>query len=413
MFRRVLANLGLMVVSLLVALTIAELTLRLAFPRYESAATPQYSPDNARIWSARPGRRFESAHPDTGVAHAVLYNSLALRQSREFEDLDSRTNIVFFGDSYTANIDLPSPYSFTEPLDFLLNLSQPRFNVLNAGVNGYGTDQSFLNYLDFPIKNQVHHIYYVLCANDLRNIYESNLFSLDENGTLTRNSVPQPKWWIGILARLHITYLLLDVRQRLLYARETDLTSYRELFEASGMREDHDTRKGTDRAQKIEQSFLRRDQNDDAKRALAIFNALLAAWQREANQQGSLFSVVLLPTGREDLFTPFIPDGIDVLSLAQAFSERMDGFSYDKVRFENDGHWNEWGNALAAQVLYDHLQKLLDLPALSPTEQLDALNRYYAAFGSWRPRTTTGDALREDEDVQWIRSRYVALEDNG
>ena len=53
-------------------------------------------------------------HPDTGVRHAVIHNNLALRQHRDFseDDLVGAINVGVFGDSYTENLRLPSPYSF-------------------------------------------------------------------------------------------------------------------------------------------------------------------------------------------------------------------------------------------------------------------------------------------------------------
>lgn len=94
----------------------------------------------------------EREHPDSGRKHPVIHNNLALRQQRDFStaDLAHGVNIGFFGDSFTENVRMEAPYMFQEVLDYLLNvrLDNPvRFNVLNFGGDGYGTDQCYLYYL--------------------------------------------------------------------------------------------------------------------------------------------------------------------------------------------------------------------------------------------------------------------------
>jgi hypothetical protein len=137
--RRFLPKILLLVASVPVCAGVIELGLRLAYPKYASAAAGEYDRDMLRIWSPRPNRRVTLSHPDTGVEHPVVYNDRALRQSRRFPNLEGAINVGVFGDSYTENVGLPAMHIFTELLDYLLNETGRRFNVLNFGVNGYGT----------------------------------------------------------------------------------------------------------------------------------------------------------------------------------------------------------------------------------------------------------------------------------
>ena len=73
-------------------------------------------------------------------------------------------------------------YSFTEPLDYLLNLRGQRVNVLNLGRRNYGTGRLFQYYERFRYSEDLDHVLYVYCPNDLSNIYAMGEFHLDEAG---------------------------------------------------------------------------------------------------------------------------------------------------------------------------------------------------------------------------------------
>ncbi len=125
--RTAAVNLSLVLASLLVCLAAGEGYLRLFHPVYEHAAESRYDLDRRRIFARRAHSTGHGRHPDTGVRHAIIHNNLALRQHRDFseDDLADAVNIGVFGDSFTENVRLPSPYSFTEVLDYLLTPSTP------------------------------------------------------------------------------------------------------------------------------------------------------------------------------------------------------------------------------------------------------------------------------------------------
>ena len=215
--KNLFANVCLLLVSCVAGLTLCELSLRLFYPKYQHLAETQFRRDEMRIWTPRPNSRHVQNHPDTGLPHSVHRNNLALRQHRDFSEaaLASASNIGVFGDSFTENIKMAVPYSFTEPLDYLLNQGEQRFNVLNFGVTGYGPGQSLLSYQDFRYVDDLDHVLFVYCENDLRNIYETGLFHVNEAGRLERHAAIRPPWWIALISRLHVSYLVLDASGRL------------------------------------------------------------------------------------------------------------------------------------------------------------------------------------------------------
>ncbi|MEN8132614.1 MAG: SGNH/GDSL hydrolase family protein [Pseudomonadota bacterium] len=412
--KKILANLSLIVASLVFSLLLVEGTLRYAFPRYQSAAETKYDPDALGLWSPRPNRKGMQAHPDTGANHFVIHNGLATRQSREIENLESRTNIAFFGDSYTVNAGLPAPYSFTEPLDYLLNLRGEHFNVLNFGVNGYGTDQTYLLFRNFERKKHLSHVFYVLCANDLRNIFETDLYSLGDRGELIRNPAVKSPWWIKLISRMHTTYLVLDVRQRLIHSREGGLDRYNRLLREKAMKRAkraHKERFESPVAYEIQEQFLEQEENVELARVIVIFQALLFEWKQQVEANGGAFHIVLLPTGREELFKEIIGDDYDVISLYERFVRSDEAFTWESIRFKNDGHWAEEGNMLAAAHLYKYLEEKIGLSPL-PIESLwSRLYTYYSAFDfGWMPSKSAKLEELAPAVLSDIRNKYISLE---
>ena len=409
MLKRILLNAVLVCVSLIFSLVLIEGSLRFFYPVYADPASTDYNRDNIRTWAPLANYRDSTRHPDTGIQHNVFYNALALRQSRNFDVFDGSINIGFFGDSFTINHKMPVQYSFTEPLDFLLNTGDPRANVLNFGVNGYGTTQNYLNYLVFEHRAELDYVFYVLCSNDLRNIYETNLFSLGQDGQLTRNPAPQPNWWISLVSRLHLTYLVVDSWQSFIYSQYSGVDEYREQFESVAAREQADERLNSKRSNKLERDFLHGEATDDTQETLRIFLGVLDNWRQDVEAHGGKFFIVLLPRAQEELFKPQLGNEYTVISLHDRFSARIPDFSFDQIRFENDGHWAENGNLLASIELFRLLEETLGWQPMPEADLKSALTMYYKAFDGWMPEwVVTSPTFISQLDS--IREKYLALE---
>ena len=211
-----LANLCLLLVSCLVGLSLCEVSLRVFSPQYGNFVKAQSNWDAEPIWARQANSRDSMAGPESLTSHGWHHNNLGLRQHRNFSEADlSATNIGVFGDSWTENIGMDAPYSFTEPLDYLLNQGRTRFNVLNFGVHGYGLDQSFSRFENFRYVNELDYVLYVYCQNDIDSSSLTRLFHVDETGSLARNEMIRPWWWVPLTSRLYLTYLILDTTRSL------------------------------------------------------------------------------------------------------------------------------------------------------------------------------------------------------
>ena len=372
-----IANLCLLLVSCLVGLSLCEMSLRLFYPRYRPLAEAFFIQDEKMRYRRAPNSRSLADHPDhTGLNHFLHTNNFSLRQHRNFSetDLTSATNVGFFGDSFVENIGMAVQYSFTEPLDYLLNQGQRRFNVLNFGVYGYGPGQSFLRYKHFDHAKELDHVVYVYYANDLRELVKRKLFDLDDAGHLIENP-PGPSFGlVRLISRLHLVYLILDGSGRL-------SPSLLEEWEAD-IREWH--------LEHRRQFHKRRATAGNPKQGLVIFRQMLRRWKHSVESNGNVFSVVLLPVGpgNPDLVAVFMEEDIEVFDLYSCFSAidpaHADlSWSHSPYRFKNDSHWNEAGNHLAAICLYRFLEEKMRLPKSSEDTLQEALHRYYLAFGGY------------------------------
>ena len=273
-------NLCLLLVACVVGLVLCEGSLRLFYPKYAPLAEVRARFDTLRLWARIANDRASYLHPDTGSTHAWHHNNLGLRQHRNFSaaELAAVTNIGVFGDSFVENVRMDAPYSLTEPLDYLLNQSGRRFNVLNFGVDGYGPGQSLLHYEHFRYAEDLAHIFYVYCANDLENIAETGLFDLDEAGRLVQHEATRSFWWVTRMGRLHLPYLILDATGR--------LSSYVE----ERARHDKRMRERLEAERRNDESFWKRHE-----KRLAIFRGLMRRWKQLVEHNGGQFHVVLLP----------------------------------------------------------------------------------------------------------------------
>ena len=391
-----LANMALMLASCLAGLLLCELGLRLFHPKYEHLAEAAFTYGPNLVPVRPPNHRGIAKHPDSGVRHAFFHNNHGLRQHRNFSaaDLESSVNIGFFGDSFLENVGMEAQFSFTEPLDYLLNFAGgTEVNVLNFGLSGYGTSQSLLRYETWDFREALDHVFYVYYRNDPRDNLVLGPFHLDDAGRLVRGGLRPSRF--SLLSKLHLSYLVMDAAGR-----------------------------------------MASDEARDRQSALALFRQILRRWKTVAENNGASFQFVRLPmevyptcgsdlTCGADLGVDAIveAEGIKALNLRDCFAERDPAhlrtpWQSSPYRFERSGRWNEVGNRLAAVCLHRFLESRLGLPRLTEEQVDQALRLYYSAFeasasaggGGARgdaPRVKSGGGGAQGDA---IRRKYGALD---
>ena len=406
-------NAALVLASVAASLVLGEGVLRLAVPRYEYAAASVHERDAGRMITREPDTAYTRAHPDTGARHPVIHNNLAMRQHRTIplEKAPGEVRIGVFGDSFTENARIAVPYAFSEVLDHLLNASGGRFTVLNFGVDGYATDQSWLYYESAEAARDLDVVLYVFATNDVRGLYENGLLELGADGGIVRKAPPRVAWWIPVASRLYLTYLAIDVRNRIALARGGSDASYDPLEARvlEQMRSERDERTRDRTSEAIAEDFRRGEVSEGSRTWVALLQAIVERWRREAEEGGGRFYVVLLPRPKEGLAAALFP-GARVVNLWEAF--QSDGVEPRSWTFRHDGHWNELGNQLAAIHIYQRLAPDLGFAPLDDAGIRRALGVYYSVFGdAWRPTAWVEWGPVEPAAAAALRHRYVHLED--
>ena len=407
--KKVFSRLLLTSCSILLAIGAFELGLRLFYPKFQYAAESDYLHDDQRIWSRNPNSIYRRLHPDNGEYHYIYHNNLALRQHRNFseEEFKASINIGFFGDSFTENLRLPGPYSFSEPLDYMLNETGQNFNTLNFGVDGYGTDQSYLTYNNFVYKNELDYVFYIFTANDLRNIYENRIFYLDEQDNLKRAPIDKPPLPIRVLSKFHLTYLVIESIENVFfntsdYNKRVDLDAFL----------DHSKTYHDEIADSIERNLLKGDNLfPELEQSINIFNTILRKWKSEVESNDGEFSIVLLPRATESIAAKLIDlNEADIIDLFGLFNTTIENYEYKDFFFLNDGHWNEAANYITAKLFYDELTRRHGLEPLTAKAIDKKLRAYYSAFPySWVPDDEAKPVEWDAVALKKIRDKYNAI----
>lgn len=399
-----------MMISTLLVLILAEVSLRFLRPGYIYAAQARFVRSQSRIWENPLNERYCRPHPDLKKSHLVIHNSLGFRQHREFSPAKPAhtLRIGFLGDSMTENLRMEVQYAFTEVLDYLLNRTGIRAEVLNFGTDGYGTGQVYLQYLQEGLPLDLDLVFYVYSNNDLRNIRENDLIDLDAQGQLQIKDAPPPSRTIPLLNRFYLTYLLTDFLNRL----ETDTPAVVDPQREAELQAERKLRFKQQRYLSIQHNFAEGNIDPEVQRTLTLFQAMLDAMLQTATANNARFYTVTLMSDADRQMQRFL-DKTDVpnLSLYEDFHKTYQGHEY---RFQNDGHWNEEGNKLAAIVLFRYIAAALgrEHPGEAFVEQ--ALYEYYQAFPEMRvsPRFLKQHQAIPDTLSRYIQTKYLQLEQN-
>jgi hypothetical protein len=206
-----LLNVLLAWLSICMVIALFELGLRLAGygAIYDMYSKPwifwQYDP--VLGWSQQPGARAEYIGPRPWPVEfqtSVAINSSGLR-GPELEALPpGGRRVLVLGDSMVAAFEVPWESTFTALLQDQLSASSGApVQVVNAGVRGYGTDQSLLYYRERGRELQPDLVVFFHSGNDLMDnttLHEMRrplgkpAFALEGNGSITLLGTPVPRY---------------------------------------------------------------------------------------------------------------------------------------------------------------------------------------------------------------------------
>jgi lysophospholipase L1-like esterase len=382
-----LGNVILLAASLALVCAVVEGALRLAgfVPIYEVYSKPElfWRHDERLGWSLEPGARGRYVGPrpfPVEFDSAIEINSLGLRGPEPAPRRPGELRVLVLGDSVVAGFEVAEEETFVARLAALLEgrLAQP-VATINAGVRGYGTDQSLLWYRERGIALAPDLVVMVFSANDFddnvtlhraRRPFGKGAFALRASGALEPVGLPVPRYalcstWVlgagyeparsdGPIARAgcFLQTRLAD-RSALFTVVATSLARLPGLVQFLGS---GDT--GGDGA--LARAALLPWSSGGARRAgwgggdperaareAELTSALLQALARDVRLSGARFLLMITPRHWERL---------DVRALA---ADRIEphsvplpaGLEPARLRFRNDAHFNALGHRFYAEGL--------------------------------------------------------------
>jgi lysophospholipase L1-like esterase len=165
--KRVLARIGLLGATLLLLLVALELGLRAFWGGFYLKGDRAYvEPSATRGWANTPSTTAVYGEPE--FHFDVKHNALGFRGAEvPAAKPPGKLRVLVLGDSFTYGIGVADDQTFSARLEAL----DPRFEVLNSGVNGYGTAQELLLLRDQGMALRPDVVLVVFFWNDLANNY--------------------------------------------------------------------------------------------------------------------------------------------------------------------------------------------------------------------------------------------------
>ncbi len=169
--------------------------------------------DDVLGWRYRPGSRARHQSVDFDVEVAI--NGAGFRGPEWPPEPDGRPLVLILGDSFAFGWGVAEPESFTG----VLRAAHPEWDVRNAAVAGYGTDQEVLLLRELLPRLVPAAVVCVFCANDLHENMAQSAYGRSKpryvlsGREVVLDATPGPAPW---LARVSYAYLalakLLDAR---------------------------------------------------------------------------------------------------------------------------------------------------------------------------------------------------------
>jgi hypothetical protein len=392
--KRSTGNLLLMLGGLVVGTLLLEIGLRIGGVSYPSF----FASDEHSGWAHRPGA--EGWYRKEGEGY-IRINSEGLRD-REHDMVKSANTlrIAVLGDSYAAAFQVPVENAFWAVMERDLGtceaLADQRVEVVNFGVDGYGTAQELMtlrhrvwNYgpdlvlLAFVTGNDISDNSRALDQDPLRPyfVYRDGELILDASFLESAAYRARQTWYAQLAYRIVNSSRVFQ----LVNESKNSLKEYR-----IAMQRYNPTSDGVMEELGLQSAIYLEPGDPVWAEAWRVTEGLILLMRDEVMEKGADFVVVALscpiqvhpdPSVREDYMAAlgvhdlFYPDlrikklgareGFSVLNLAQPFQAYAEENQVFLHGFENttmgEGHWNSEGHQLAGQLIARRIcQQLLD-----------------------------------------------------
>ena len=257
-------------------------------------------------------------------------NSFGLRDS-EIKDRDLYENrIIIIGDSMTFGHGVTNEEAFPNQLENVFREHHQNVDVINAGVNGYGTDQAYKLFTKRLLSLKPSMLIFTIYINDLSDNINFPLYAIEDN---VLAPIDPRKNWLYVLGRLD-QIMPAIIRSRKIYHFVINKLANKDLFSVRP---------------KLNSEGLHRWSQQ--KTMLQI-----TGLQDLGRINGFELMVLCIPSKweKQGYYQWVKQEGIWILNLNQDSIWREENAS---LFFAQDFHLTKKGNRLIAERLYDSIKR--------------------------------------------------------
>ena len=189
--KRVLLNTLCVIISLMIAFSIAEVAVRIYVPQEVAPIRFKFDPQLGDI--PTPHQRGRKIRPGV-FDHTYSHNSLGLRGSKEYTyERQTEHRILFLGDSFTYGFGVNDDQTFAYLTEKHLLNSHFSVDVMNSGNSGKGTDYELNFFQVLGKKFNPDLVVLCFCANDFIDNARGEYFQISPDGEITRKALNDKK----------------------------------------------------------------------------------------------------------------------------------------------------------------------------------------------------------------------------
>jgi hypothetical protein len=377
--RTLLINLALVLGSLILASSLAELGLRITHYGEANRTPLQKLMEYDALLGWRHKRNVSSEIVSVEYRTNVQYNAEGWRGlDLAFDKPADVFRILVLGDSFVDAYTIPVQDRFSEVLETRLG---SQFEVINLGVGGYSTDQELLLLEQEGWKYQPDLVVLAFYYNDVwgnGSPYFSNspgvqkpVFVADATGNLSLRNIPVPFPTISFRERFRLYDLVRTAMKSNRWLRNAVIRSGL----ASGAAPDNLLPSPTGAAGGAEEfAVYHSTESPELAREWSITQTLLRRMHEEAKQHHAQLLILYVPT-RIELspsewssahLPPDYAPGVVVHRLIKICEaegityldpeDRFRAVGANRLYYTRDPHWNAAGHHLAGEILADYIR---------------------------------------------------------
>ncbi|HXV42487.1 MAG TPA: GDSL-type esterase/lipase family protein [Anaerolineae bacterium] len=332
--RNIITNFGLFLVAACIMLLLVELLARLFVPQWtpDTAHRNFWAYDDLLGWVHKPNRQGTFEQIDFSVN--VSINSDGLRDKEyPLARTQGKKRLLVLGDSFGWGFGVENDEIFSE----LLEKRHPDWEIINASVSGYGTDQQLLYLKQRGMQYQPDVVLLLFHPNDVANnshseqyVHNKARFQLmDGELVLTNYPVPKPSF-----------------RQRAFQYIVGNTYFFGRLYRVSNLIE---SQWRPARAAPA----VKKDNRAD----YMLTTELLLTLNDLVKQNGAQLVVVSVPISNKSLKN-LLRDTLQAAEIPYLPLDEALANSPEPVTFEHDEHWNPAGHKIVATTIENFLVDL-------------------------------------------------------